>query len=105
MPLALAFSIYNKQQVTKSIHNKQQQNESVNDNIRKYRADYNNNPPTAVEFMWSITGTNGRLHSDFIRLLFLQVHRETETDHFFTVSGVQSPESKIRPCTFVARLS
>jgi hypothetical protein len=62
-------------------------NEDVNDKIRKYRADYNNNPPNVVVFMSAIAGTNGRLHSDFIRLLFLQAHRET--DRFFAVSGVQ----------------
>jgi hypothetical protein len=62
--------------------------EAANDKIRKYRTDYNNNPPNAVAFMTAIAGTNGRLHSDFIRLLFLQDHRET--DRFFAVSGVQS---------------
>ena len=49
-------------------------NTSSNDKIRKYRADYNNNPPNAVAFMPAIAGTNGRLHSEFIRLLFLQAH-------------------------------
>ena len=34
-----------------------------------------------------ITSTSGRLHSEFIRLLFLQAHRET--DRFFAASGVQ----------------
>jgi hypothetical protein len=56
-------------------------NETVNDKIRKYREDYNN-PPTVVVFIPVIPGTNGRLHSDFIRLLFLQTHRET--DRFFS---------------------
>jgi hypothetical protein len=56
-------------------------NEAANDKIRKYRADYNNNPPNSVAFMPDMAGTNGRLHSDFIRLLFLQAHRET--DGFF----------------------
>jgi hypothetical protein len=46
-------------------------NEDVNDKIRKYRVDYNNNPPNVVAFVPDIAGTNGRLHSDFIRLLFL----------------------------------
>ncbi len=68
-------------------------NEDANDKIRKYRADYNNNPPNAVEFMPVIAGTNGRLHSDFIRLLFLQDHRET--DRFFAASGVQSAQSNL----------
>jgi hypothetical protein len=38
-----------------------------------------------------IPSTSGRLHSEFVRLLFLQSHRET--DRFFTDSGVQSSES------------
>ena len=37
--------------------------------------------------MPAITSTSGRLHNEFIRLLFLQSHRET--DRFFAVSGVQ----------------
>ena len=56
-------------------------NETADDKIRKYRSDYNNNPPNTVSFMSAITSTSGRLHSDFVRLLFLQGHRET--DRFF----------------------
>ncbi len=62
-------------------------NESAADKIRKYRADYNNNPPSYVSFMTAIASTSGRLHSEFACLLFLQAHRET--DHFFAASGVQ----------------
>ena len=62
-------------------------NEAAADKIRKYRADYNNNPPSSVAFMPTVASTSGRLHSEFVRLLFLQAHRET--DHFFEVSGVQ----------------
>jgi hypothetical protein len=62
-------------------------NESVTDKIRKYRADYNNNPPNAISFMPAIAITSGRLHSESVRLLFLQDHRET--DRFFATSGVQ----------------
>jgi hypothetical protein len=40
--------------------------------------------------MPAIASTSGRLHSEFIRLLFLQAHRET--DRFFTASGVQSAQ-------------
>ena len=68
-------------------------NQAANDKIRKYRADYNNNPPNAVAFMPAIAGTSGRLHSEFIRLLFLQAHRET--DRFFAASGVQSAQSNM----------
>ncbi len=37
--------------------------------------------------MPAIASTSGRLHSEFVRLLFLQAHRET--DRFFAASGVQ----------------
>jgi len=39
----------------------------------KYRADYNNRPPSAVSFMPAIASTSGRLHSEFVRLLFLRL--------------------------------
>ena len=63
------------------------QNETVTDKIRKYHADYNNNPPSSVAFMSTIASTSGRLHSEFVCLLFLQTHRET--DLFFEASRVQ----------------
>ncbi len=66
-------------------------NDTVSDKIRKYRGDYNKNPPSDVSFMSSIASTSGRLHSEFIRILLLQLHRET--DHFFTGSGVLSAQS------------
>ena len=62
-------------------------NETAVDKIRKYRADYNNNPSNTVSFMTAIVSTSGRLHSEFVRLLFLQSHRET--DRFFAASGIQ----------------
>jgi hypothetical protein len=33
--------------------------------------DYNNNPPTDISFMTTIDSTSGRLHSEFVILLFL----------------------------------
>ncbi len=65
-------------------------NQASNDKIRKYHADYNNNPPNAVAFMPTIAGTNGRLHSEFIRLLFLQDHRETDRFFFSFRSSVSA---------------
>ncbi len=62
-------------------------NDAVADKIRKYCADYNNMAPSPVSFIPSIASTSGRLHSEFVRLLFLQSHRET--DRFFAASGVQ----------------
>jgi hypothetical protein len=64
---------------------------AATDKIRKYRADYNNNPPSSVAFMPTIASTSGRLHREFVRLLFLQAHRET--DRFFAASGVQLAQS------------
>ncbi len=66
-------------------------NDAATEKIRKYRADYNNRPASAVSFMPAIASTSGRLHSEFVRLLFLQDHRET--DRFFADSGVQSAQS------------
>ncbi len=62
--------------------------DAVAEKIRKYRADYNNRPSSAVSFMPPIVSTSGRLPSEFVRHLFLQTHRET--DRFFPASGVQS---------------
>ncbi len=50
-----------------------------------------NRPPSAVSFMPAIASTSGRLHSEFVRILFLQAHRET--DRFFATSGVQFAET------------
>jgi hypothetical protein len=43
-------------------------------------------PPSTVSFMPAIASTSDRLHSEFVRILFLQAHRET--DRFFATSGV-----------------
>jgi hypothetical protein len=65
--------------------------DSSADKIRKYRTDYNNNPPNIVSFIPVIPSTSGRLHSEFVRIFFLQVHRQT--DLFFASSGVQLAQS------------
>jgi hypothetical protein len=67
-------------------------NDAADDKIRKYCADYNNRPPSVVSFMTAIASTSGRLHSEFVRLLFLQAHRET--DRFFAASGVQLAQTR-----------
>jgi hypothetical protein len=66
-------------------------NDAAADKLRKYRADYNFNPPRGVGFMPAIASTSGRLHSEFIRILFLQAYRKT--DRFFAASGVLSAQS------------
>ncbi len=62
-------------------------NETTDDKIRKYHSDYNINPPNTVSFMFVVTSTSGRSHSEFVNLLFLQAHRET--DRFFAVSDLK----------------
>jgi hypothetical protein len=44
------------------------------DKKRRYHTDYINNPPRGVDFIPGIISTSGRLHSEFIRILFLQDH-------------------------------
>ncbi len=45
-------------------------NDTVADKIHRYRTDYNNNPSRGVGFMPAIPSTSGRLHSEFIRIMF-----------------------------------
>ncbi len=49
------------------------------------------NKPNATSFMPAVASMSGRLHSEFVRLLSLQAHRET--DRFFAASGVQLEHS------------
>jgi hypothetical protein len=72
-------------------HIDQSLNDAAADKIRKYRADYNNRTPSVVSCIPPIPSTSVRLHTEFVRLLFLQAHRET--DRFFTGSGVHSTPS------------
>ena len=63
-------------------------NETATDKILQYRADYyNNHPSHTIVFMSAITSTSGRLQCEFVRLLFLQAHRETDLS--LAASGVQ----------------
>ncbi len=64
-------------------------NEEAFDKIRKYRTGFNNNPPNAISFMTVIVTTSGRLHSEFVGILFLQDHREL-------TSFLQFQESSLR---------
>jgi hypothetical protein len=52
-------------------------NEAAADKIRQYRANYNNNPSNAISYIPAVASTSGRLHSAFVRPVFLQAHRET----------------------------
>ncbi len=63
-------------------------NETVIDKIRQHLVDYNNNPLSTISCMSPIPSTSGRLHSDFVLLLFLQDHRETDRFFFIFRSSV-----------------
>jgi hypothetical protein len=79
-------------------------NDVAADKTRKYRVDYINRPPSAVSFMPAIVSTSGRLHSEFVRLLFLQVHRET--DRFLQLQEFSfRKHTQVTSSTSVARLS
>jgi hypothetical protein len=53
--------------------------------------------------MPGITSTSRRLHSEFVLLLFLQAHRET--DRFFAAAGVQLAQHNCVSSTTTARRS
>jgi len=57
--------------------------------INSYRQQYTDNQ--IISFLPAIVSTSTRMHSEFLRLLFLQAHRETET-HFtvHTATGISS---------------
>ena len=62
-------------------------NEGATDKIRQNHTDCNNRPSNTISFMTVIPSTSDRLHCEFVSLLFLQDHWETE--RFFAASGVQ----------------
>jgi hypothetical protein len=72
---------------------------------KTHKAD--NRPPSAVSFMPAIASTSkltsGRLHSEFVRLLFLQAHRET--DPFLQLQEFSQRNLPVDSFTFAARLS
>ncbi len=78
-------------------------NETTDDKIRKYHPDYNTNPPNTVSFIPAIVSTSGRLHSEFVRLLFLQAHRET--DRFLQLQEFRLCNLTVTSSTSATRLS
>ena len=50
-------------------------NEATADKIRLYLTDYNNRLSNDISFMPAIATTSECLHSEFVRLSFLQAHR------------------------------
>jgi hypothetical protein len=77
-------------------------NDEAADKIRKYRADYNNRSPNTVSFMPAVDSTSGRLHDEFVRLLFLQTHRET--DRFFPLQEFILQKHNVACSTTTVRL-
>jgi hypothetical protein len=54
--------------------------------INTYKQQYADNQN--ISFLPAIMSTSNRMHGEFLSLLFLQAHRETETH--FTASGMPS---------------
>ncbi len=48
-------------------------NEAASNKICQYRADYNNRPSNVISFVPAIASTSGRLHSEFVLLLFFKL--------------------------------
>jgi hypothetical protein len=59
---------------------------AVQRKINTYRQQYADN--RNISFLPAIVSTSTRMHGEFLRLLFLQAHRETETH--FTAAGMSS---------------
>jgi hypothetical protein len=83
-------------------------NDTGTDKVRKYRADYNNNPPNTVSFIPAIASTSGRLHSEYVRLLFFQLHefcqRNQIVDSSTTTARLSLPTSKVKlVCLLLSR--
>jgi hypothetical protein len=80
-------------------------NDVAPDKIRKYRADYNNRPPSAVSFMSSIVSTSGRLHSEFQVLDFYSYRIIGKLTAFLQPQEFSQHKLPVACSTFVARLS
>ena len=52
-------------------------NAAAADKIRDYRSDYNNRNSNSISFMSAVASTSGRLHCEFVCILFLQTEKET----------------------------
>ena len=61
-------------------------NQAAQRKVHKYRSAYANNH--TISFIPAITSTSTRMHGEFLRLIFLQAHRETED--YFRFTGVSA---------------
>ena len=64
-------------------------NQAAQRKVQKYRNAYANNH--TISFLPAITSTSTRMHGEFLRLIFLQAHRETED--YFRFTGVSAQPS------------
>ena len=78
-------------------------NEATDDRTRQYHTDFNNRPFDTISFMTVIGSTSGRLQCQFVSLLFLQAHRET--DLFLATSGFSSHNQPSTIVTWCSRHS
>ena len=62
-------------------------NEAAKRKVNKYRNTYINHH--SISFLPAITSTSSRIHGEFLRLLFLQAHRETENYFAFMDTPAQ----------------
>ena len=53
-------------------------NETIVDKVLQYRVDCKNRPSHVMSCMSAIDSTSGWIHCEFVLLLFLQTHRETD---------------------------
>ena len=69
-------------------------NEAAKRKVNKYRNSYANNH--SISFLPAITSTSARMHGEFLRLLFLQAHRETEDYFAFMGTPAQPDQDQFR---------
>jgi hypothetical protein len=62
--------------------------------LNKYRNTYANN--YSISFLPAITSTSARMHGEFLRLLFLQAHRENEAYFAFMGTPAQPDQDQFR---------
>ena len=80
-------------------------NDAAADKLRKYRSDYNNRPSSVVSFVPAIGSTSGRLHSEFVRLLFLQARLIEKLTAFLQLQEFSQRNVPVDSSTSAARLS
>ena len=69
-------------------------NEAAKRKVNKYRNLCANNH--SISFLPAITSTSARMHGEFLRLLFLQAHRETEDYFAFMGTPAQPDQDQFR---------